>query len=237
MFWKYAMAALAGLLAGWLWRGRRGADAARSRRTGSLPTAGDEHLETVVEELVSAAEELMDDLRQRQGEIRGLLTEADERIASLRQALGHGSDSTPAACTPTMAPAVAPTAMPAPAAATVPAGPSEEKVQAAAALVASARLGQLAALAEVAAAKEAASVEAGATGPGAAPTPKAGRKKARRKPKARPAEAKAGRADEVRHQDVLVLAQRGLGAAEIARLTGRTTGEVQLILGLNRSLH
>lgn len=214
MYWQYALAALAGALASWLWQGRRRPGAVGSRRAGPLSTAGGEDLETVVEDLVSAAEELMDDLRQRQGEIQRLLTEADERIAGLRQALAGGPGPHPVAAASTPGATPSPVPAPPPVGAARAPGPSEEKVQAAAALVAAARLGQVAALTEAEA---------------AAARPKAVRKKG--------AAGATRKAEEARHQDVLTLAQRGLGPAEIARLTGRTTGEVQLILGLNRRLH
>lgn len=213
MVWKYALAALAGAVAAWLWQSRCASDRkAGARQPRGVAPEGGAEFGAVVEELVSAAEELMGDLRQRQGEIRGLLSEADERIAGLRQALGSGT-----------APRLGQ-------------GPSEEKVQAAAALVAAARLGQ-----------EAARLESGAEPETGASKARTAKKSASRSAKAKAAGAKpkrptrAGAAaappEEPRHQDVLSLAQRGLGPAEIARLTGRTTGEVQLILGLNRSLH
>lgn len=213
MVWKYALAALAGAVAAWLWQSRCASDRkAGARQPRGVAPEGGAEFGAVVEELVSAAEELMGDLRQRQGEIRGLLSEADERIAGLRQALGSGT-----------APHLGQ-------------GPSEEKVQAAAALVAAARLGQEAARLESGAEPETGASKARTAKKSASRSAKA--KAAGTKPK-RPTRAGAAAAppEEPRHQDVLSLAQRGLGPAEIARLTGRTTGEVQLILGLSRSLH
>lgn len=218
MIWKYLLAALAGGLAAWLWQARRRLVLRLPRPARTLAATGGEEFETLVEDLVTAAEQLMDDLDQRQREMQVLLQEADERIASLRQ----GQD--------TAAPAAGGSA------------PSEETIQAAAALVAAARLGQAA----WSAGPQSVGAEAGDPVPAASSgKPRATRTKSSSGKTTRSTAKKAApRADaptaaktESRHQDVLSLAQRGLGPAEIARLTGRTTGEVQLILGLNRNLH
>jgi|GEM_PF-5864858 len=238
MIWKYLLAALAGGLAAWLWQARRYVVLRLPRPARTLSTTGGEEFETLVEDLVTAAEQLMDDLDQRQREMQVLLQEADERIASLRQ----GQD--------TAGPAA------------VGSAPSEETIQAAAALVAAARLGQAAWSAgpQSVRAEAADPVPAASSGKPRAARTKSSSGKTTRSTKATGTRAKAKstgggtarsaakkaapRADaptaaktELRHQDVLNLAQRGLGPTEIARLTGRTTGEVQLILGLNRNLH
>lgn len=242
MIWKYLLAALAGGLAAWLWQARHRLALRLPRPARTLAATGSEEFETLVEDLVTAAEQLMDDLDQRQRQMQVLLQEADERIASLRQ----GQD----------------TAAPAPVAAPEGSAPSEETIQAAAALVAAARLGQVA----WSAGPQSVGVEAAdSLPPASSGKPRAARTKSssgkttrstkatgtRAKAKSegggtarstakkaapRPAAPTAAKT-ESRHQDVLNLAQRGLGPAEIARLTGRTTGEVQLILGLNRNLH
>ncbi|MGE5590553.1 MAG: hypothetical protein ACM3ZA_08040 [Bacillota bacterium] len=274
MLWKYLLAALAGAGVVWLWQARR-RFRLRLPRLGRAPAArAGEEFETVVEELVSAAEQLMDDLGQRQRDLQALLREADERIASLRQGRDSGAPVSEEAPPAVFAPEP-------PVVAVAPAGPSEETIQAAAAAVAAARLEQAAwnaapqanqavdAAASVPSAdkprttrarssagrsgRSAKSAGTGSKSPTtatrAAGTAGSARSTAR-KPSSRTSAAPAVRAvpssaraaspaakAEPRHQDVLSLAQRGLGPAEIARQTGRTTGEVQLILGLNRNLH
>ncbi|MHB9146744.1 MAG: hypothetical protein ACYC5Y_15640 [Symbiobacteriia bacterium] len=148
-----------------------------------------------------------------------LLEELEERRVAMETLLGEADQRLASLGS---APAGA-AALPAPPAVAV---PSEDVVRAAAALVAAAQSRAASPILPVS------PVSPAAVGPPA--------KMTSGKPSGKPSGSRKN-AEEVtamsRHQEVFNLDQRGLDAAEIARITGRTTGEVQLILGLQRSLH
>lgn len=200
---------------------------------------GQAEIEAVVEEFIAVAERVRADLDRKSAELQRLINLADDRLAKLIQAQAPVAVAAPAEA-PAGTPAAPASA--APAAGTAASGQPALATRGAAAVAASYRA-QLPATPGAAAdqraqeeqparaedderPEEVQSVRATLTGDRA--DGKGGKV-------AKGTKAKAGGKERSRHAQVYELADSGQGVTEIARATGLSKGEVQLILDLRKT--
>lgn len=203
---------------------------------------GQAEIEAVVEEFIAAAERVRADLDRKEAELQRLINLADDRLAKLIQAQAPaGATATPALGATVVAAAPAAGAP----VAEVPGSQLAPATRGAAAVAASYRAQSPAASGAVAErAAKGPAVEAPASAddgerPGEAQSVRAALTSERGDGKAgKPAKsgrAKAGGAERSRQAQVYELADAGQGVTEIARATGLSKGEVQLILDLRKT--